>query len=50
MLMDENGDYLTLENSSIDDKIPSSDNDEIQAESDLFVDFSSIDPFSEGRI
>jgi len=50
MLMTEDGDYLTLEHSSIDDLLPASDNDEIQAESDQFVDFSAIDPFSEGRI
>lgn len=49
-LMDEDGDYLTLENSSIDDLLAASDNDEIQTESDMFVDFSAIDPFSEGRI
>lgn len=46
----EDGYYLTLENSSIDDLLPVSDNDEIQKESDLFVDFSAVDPFSEGKI
>lgn len=46
----EDGYYLTLENSSVNDLIPAADNDEIQKESDLFVDFSSVDPFSEGKI
>lgn len=49
-ITDEEGNLITVENSSIDDLIPASDNDEIQRESDLFVDFSAIDPFSEGRI
>jgi hypothetical protein len=34
----------------MDDLVPAADNEEIQQESDLFVDFSSIDPFSEGKI
>lgn len=46
----EDGYYLTLENSSINDLLPVSDNDEIQKESDSFVDFSAVDPFSEGKI
>ena len=46
----EDGDYLILENASMNDIIPASDNLEIQQESDLFVDFSSIDPFREGKI
>lgn len=41
--------YLILEKTAIDD-LAVSDNEEIQKESDLFVDFSSIDPFSEGKI
>lgn len=45
----EDGFYLVLENNAISD-MTVSDNEEIQAESDLFVDFSSIDPFSEGKI
>lgn len=45
----EDGFYLVLENNAIRD-MTVSDNEEIQAESDLFVDFSSIDPFSEGKI
>lgn len=50
MLLDEEGNILVLEGSSINDIIPSADNDEIQAESDLFVDFTAYDPFSERGI
>jgi hypothetical protein len=49
-ILTEDGDYIVLENSSMNDLIHASDNEEIQQESDLFVDFSSIDPFSEGKI
>jgi len=49
-LIDEDGVMLVQENSSINDLIPAAENDEIQAESDLFVDFSAVDPFSEGTI
>ena len=50
ILLSEEGDILTLENSTVDDIIISADNDEIQRESDMFVDFSAVDPFSEGKI
>jgi hypothetical protein len=46
----EDGDYLVLEKFSLEQISPASDNDEIQKESDMFVDFSSLDPFSEGNI
>ena len=49
-ITDQEGNLITVENSSIEDLIPASDNDEIQRESDLFVDFSAMDPFSEGKI
>jgi len=49
-ILTEDSDYLILEGSSIDDIVPNSDNAEIQKESDEFIDFSSIDPFSEGNI
>jgi hypothetical protein len=49
-LLDEESDYLTLENSSLNDLISMSDNDMIQQESDDFIDFTAIDPFSEGKI
>lgn len=50
MILDEEGDIIVLEGSSINDLIPSADNDEIQRESDLFVDFTAYDPFSERTI
>lgn len=46
----EDDDYLILEGKSASDLIIADDGDEIQRESDLFVDFSSADPFSEGNI
>jgi hypothetical protein len=49
-LTDEDGVMLLQEKSSINDLIPAAENDEIQAESDIFVDFSAVDPFSEGTI
>lgn len=49
-ILTEESEYLVLENSTIEDLIPGADNDEIQAESDLFVDFTSYDPFSERNI
>ena len=45
ILLDEEGNMLVLEGSSVDDLIPAAENDEIQRESDLFVDFSALDPF-----
>ena len=50
MLLDEEGNIIVLEGSSIDNLFFAADNDEIQRESDEFVDFTSIDPFSEGTI
>jgi hypothetical protein len=50
MLLTEEGDYIVQENSSINDLIPLADNDEIQTESDQFVDFTAYDPFSERSI
>ena len=49
-ILTEEGDYLVLEGSSLNDLVIASDNDEIQRESDLFVDFSASDPFSENGI
>ena len=46
----EDDDYLILEGKSASDLIIADDGDEIQRESDLFVDFTSADPFSEGNI
>jgi len=49
-IVTEDGELIVLEGSSIDNIIVSADNDEIQKESDQFVNFSAIDPFSEGTI
>ena len=50
IIADEEGTILILEGSSMDDLIPAAENDEIQRESDLFVDFTAYDPFSERTI
>lgn len=50
ILTDEMGNMLVLEGSSTDNLISSADNDEIQKESDMFVDFTVYDPFSENSI
>ena len=49
-IMTEEGDYLILEELSQSEVIASDDSDEIQKESDVFVDFSITDPFSMGNI
>lgn len=49
-LLTEDSDYLVLENSTTSDLIPADDAEEIQKESDLFVDFTIKDPFSVGNI
>ena len=49
-LLTEDEELIVLEGSSVDNLISSADNDEIQSESDLFVDFTSHDPFSENSI
>ena len=50
ILTDEDDNYLVLEGSSVGDLIPADNSDEIQKESDTFVDFSAKDPFSLGNI
>ena len=50
MLLDEEGNIIVLEGSGVDNLFFAADNDEIQRESDEFVDFTAIDPFSEGTI
>lgn len=50
MLLDEEGNIIVLEGSSVDNLFFGADNDEIQRESDQFVDFTAIDPFSEGTL
>lgn len=49
-LLTEDSDYLVLEQSSTSDLIIGDDSEEIQQESDLFVDFTVSDPFSLGNI
>lgn len=55
-ILDENGDLILMEDSSINDLPHYSEgdlnimNEEIQDESDTFIDFSAIDPFSNGGI
>ena len=49
-LTDEDGNIITLEGSSTSDLVYNAENDAIQRESDQFVDFSAVDPFSEGTI
>lgn len=46
-LLDENGDYIVLENFTIEDIDDLSDNRFIQNETDDFLDFTEKDPFSE---
>jgi hypothetical protein len=50
ILTDEDGIMIVLEGSSVSDILINAENDLIQQESDLFVDFTSVDPFSEGTI
>lgn len=50
ILLNQDGDYIVLENSSTSDLIIGDDAMEIQEESDIFVDFTVTDPFSLGNI
>lgn len=50
MITDELSNIIINENKSSDDLIVLDDSNEIQEESDVFVDFSVSDPFSEGNI
>ena len=49
-LLDESENYLVSEKFSLNQILPGADNQQIQDESDLFVDFTAIDPFSERNI
>lgn len=49
-LLDEDGNYIVLENKSMDDLVIAAENDEIQRESDLFVDWTAANPFTEEHI
>jgi hypothetical protein len=46
-LLDESENYLVSEKFILNQILPGADNQQIQDESDLFVDFTAIDPFSE---
>jgi len=46
-LIDENSDYIVLENFTLEDIDDLSDNRFIQNETDDFLDFTEKDPFSE---
>lgn len=50
MLMTEDGDYLILEHSAVEDVVPNADNEDIQDEGNTFIDFDAKDPFSEGDL
>jgi len=49
-LTDEDGFKLVNESWSQEDIDPTSDNEDLELEADGFIDFSEIDPFSEGNI
>jgi hypothetical protein len=46
-LLTEDDSYVVMEHSLVTDTVAAADNDQIQTESDLFVDFTAFDPFSE---
>jgi hypothetical protein len=50
MILTEDDDYLVSEQYNLETILGTGDNDEIQHESNSFVDFSVHDPFSEGAI
>ena len=50
MLITEDGDYIVTEQYNLETILGTGENEEIQQESDKFVDFSVHDPFSEGQI
>ena len=49
-LLDEQDNYIVTEQYNLETILGTGENDEIQRESDTFVDFSVMDPFSEGII
>lgn len=49
-LLDEDGFRLINDDYDIDLVDPVSDNDQLETEADGFIDFSEIDPFSEGKV
>lgn len=49
-LLDEEGNYLVMEQYNMENIIGTGENDMFQSESDLYIDFTAVDPFSEGKI
>lgn len=49
-IANEDTDLIVLENADLNKTVAASDNDEIQKESDTFVNFTLTDPFSEKKI
>lgn len=49
-LLDEDGNYIVMEQYNMENIIGTGENDMFQGESDQYVDFSVKDPFSEGNI
>lgn len=49
-ILTEDGDYLVIDKYNINNNDPTNINDDIQEESDEFIDFSAIDPFAQGQI
>ena len=49
-LLTEDDEYIVMEQSSVTDIVAAADNDAIESESDIFVDFTAFDPFSERAI
>ena len=50
VLLDENGNAMVNANYNIENYDASSDNEDLEAEADGFIDFSEVDPFSEGNV
>lgn len=49
-LLDESGYTLMLESFDLQTQVPDADNAQLQIDSDSFIDFTEIDPFSEGNV
>jgi len=49
-LLDEDGYRIVNENYSLDEIDETADNEVFETQADAFIDFSEIDPFSEGRV
>jgi len=49
-ILTQDGDYIVLEGADIKKVDAASDNEELQREAAVFVDFTTLDPFSEGNL